>query len=79
MGFQSLNLNVQKLYHYYYYYTPQAYDSARALRLCGPSTHCYYTENRALWPDEKLHTPVGVPSSCLLTSLRLLFSRKQQG
>ena len=32
-------------------HTPRAYDSARALRLCGPSTHgllTYPTENRAL-------------------------------
>ena len=29
-------------------HTPRAYDSARALRLCGPSTHCEHTENRAL-------------------------------
>jgi hypothetical protein len=30
------------------------------------------TENRALRPDKKLHTPVGVPPSGLRTSLRLL-------
>jgi hypothetical protein len=32
----------------------------------------YYTENRSLRPDKKLHTPVGVPPSGLLTSLRSL-------
>ena len=35
--------------------------SARALRLCSPSTYCYHTESRALRPDEKLHAPVHVP------------------
>ena len=32
-------------------HTPWVYDSAWALRLCGPSTHFYYT---ALRPDKKL-------------------------
>jgi hypothetical protein len=54
------------------FHTPRAYGSARALRLCGPSTHCVHTENRALRPDKKLHAPVGVPPSGLLTSLCLL-------
>ena len=51
---------------------PRAYDSARALRLCGPSAHYYHAENRALQPDEKPHTPDHVPPSGLLASLHLL-------
>ena len=53
-------------------HAPQAYDSARALRLCGPSAHYYHTENCALQPDEQLHAPAHVPPSGLLASLHLL-------
>ena len=64
-------------------HTPRAYNSARALRLCGPSAHYYYTGKPCLCSRmKKLHAPVGVLPSGLLTSLRLLargLSRQQQG